>query len=59
MIITTLFALIGCNNETTVSAPVNPQITDSVTQINEVTGEVKIETPKPTRKPRSKKETSK
>lgn len=31
MIITTLFALIGCSNETPVTAPVNPQITDAVT----------------------------
>ncbi len=31
MIITILLALIGCNNESTVSAPVNAQITDSVT----------------------------
>jgi hypothetical protein len=28
MIITTLFALIGCSNETPVTAPVNPQITE-------------------------------
>jgi hypothetical protein len=36
--------------------PVNPQITDSVTQVNK---DVKVEKPKTTRRPRTKKETTK
>lgn len=35
-----------------VKQPVNPQITDSVTLVNETTGEVKVEKPKSTRKPK-------